>query len=103
MPLKDSDRIGIHDRDGHVAGVKQNGVGRLGADAVHGEQGRPGPLDGPLPEPPEVAPALGEDPAGQRLEGSGLASKASHRAKESLQDGPTGPGDGFGIPKPGLP
>ncbi len=38
MAVEDSPRVSIHHEDRMIAGIEQNGIGRLGADAVQIEQ-----------------------------------------------------------------
>jgi hypothetical protein len=38
MPLEDSARIGIHDKNRKLAGVEQDGVGSLRANAMNGKE-----------------------------------------------------------------
>ena len=45
MPSEESFCIGVHDEDGIVAGVKNNGISGFGANAVEGEKLLPEFLD----------------------------------------------------------
>ena len=86
-------RVGVRNEDGTTQRVEQDGIGRLGAEAGHGQELRPHRLERRRAQPVEAPAGSPQEEPGQRVEAPRLVTPGPGRPDELSQPRQRQPGE----------